>query len=129
MTNVQTITVSAAGNVGATSAFDVTSVTGLTQLTVTSNGTNADNLKASATTNVNDTVYNTGATVTGGLADTVTAAGAITVTNAAGAIIATDNNVTPANNAMNISGGTTVVASTTGTRKPSPSVPPSRRPR
>ena len=95
--------------------YDVSSTTnfaGLTQLNVTSSGTGGDSIKAQTTTNVTDTNTGSGVTISGGLNDTVTAAGAITVSGQAGAVVAT---VSSGSGAVTIDSGTSVTLTQKGT--------------
>jgi hypothetical protein len=111
MSNIQNINLTTSNNAGAdnaagTTVFDVSGITGLTSLVVKSYGTNGDNIKAAATTNVTDTYGGTtgahadiinvvggnNVTVTdSGSAGGVTVGGGTTATDAAGTVTVTEN--------------------------------------
>jgi hypothetical protein len=113
LSNIQDITVTTSNNVGSSSgavAFDVSAISGLTQLTVTSVGTLGDDITAAATTSVTDTSYDTttqGVTLSGGLNDSITTTdGQVSVTGAAGTVSITAGGV--GTSAISVDGGTVV---------------------
>lgn len=127
ISNIQSMTLQDQGNAGGgvNSRFDVSGVSGLTQFTATSVGANTDYYKAGTGTNVNATALAGNINLSGGLNDTVNAAGTATVANAAGNVNVTAGgnatvtgttgtvNVTSGGN-VSITGGTNVVASADG---------------
>ena len=118
LNNIQNVVDYTSGNLGTAAAnFDVSGLSSVTNLTVNSAGTNAagDNLKASATANVTDTNTGSGVTLVGGLADTVTAKGTISVTKAAGAVTVSDTDTAGTGTNVTVGSGTTVSVTTTDT--------------
>jgi hypothetical protein len=110
ISNIQAMSVSTSNNVGGAANFDVSGITGLTDLTVTS-GAGDDKIKAATTTNVTDS--STGAsTISGGKDVTVTAAGNVAVSGAAGAITVTESSNT--NVSVTVDGGTNVSVTSAG---------------
>lgn len=116
LANIQKMVFQTAGNAGdfGVASFDVSTFTSLTDLTVSSAAAAGDHIKASATQNVTVAAIGGKVKVVGGLADTVTAKGTISITGAAGAVSATDT-ATGAGSTVSVTGGTTVTVSTKDT--------------
>jgi len=134
ISDIQVVKLNTAGNAGSGgTAFDVSNISGLNSVTVTSAGTAGDFIKAAATTAITDVVNNGDVNTTGGAAVTVaTSAGTINIGNygadtggASGAVNATytgtgGNSInvvgkaavtaTSASGAINVAGGTVVTA-------------------
>ena len=105
LANIQKVIVQTVGNAGvfAVTAFDITGHSSVTDLTVSSAGTDGDFIAADVTQNVTVTATGGAVTVDGGLVDTVTAAGAVSIVGATGAVDATTTGGT-----VGVTGGTTV---------------------
>lgn len=107
ISNIQTLNLTEPGNAGSLGkSFDVSGISGLTTFNATSEGGGTDLYTAAATTNVNATAQNGSVDLFGGLNDTVTAVGGVTVDGAAGTVTATNFG----SGDISISGGTNITA-------------------